>query len=596
MIPPPRSPHCGNCSIEMSTPDAPARQHPEGALVPLVRTLAGADIAGIAAYVLLSLCAALAGSIAALILVPLVQPGHVSGFIARLPRLPADPGALALWFAVASCAFALARWLAARLAARLSSRYAMQLRREVHASLTGAPLASLANATSAEIANVLTYNVELVNQGFTALLQLLVAGATTLVSLAFALWVSPILTLALPVVVGFGLVTSRLFGHEQSRVSRRYVSDMTLLFWLSEDFPRRLRLVRSFQRVEAERKRYAEISARLCHGYRRQQELVATGRLLLELLAAVSVAAIFAIAHRWHGVDSASLIAVGLLLGRLLPYAGATRQSFHQLRVAAPGLELWRRYRALAAGDASPRPVPQPLPSGGEGLHIERIRWSLPSGCLEARGLELRPGELILVCGHSGAGKSSLMDVLAGLVAPQAFSARLNGVPIDFDSYRQRVGRGAYLSQGVRPWQPTVRECLLWAAPAATDGELHQAMLDVGLAAPAPDGQAAVEIALRSSAEKLSGGEVQRLLLAQVMLRRPTLALLDESTGALDAASELAVLATLKRRLRDTVLIVVSHRAGVSELADQRLEIGTDSCVTLARKTRDAHRLGATAG
>jgi ATP-binding cassette subfamily C protein len=121
-------------------------------------------------------------------------------------------------------------------------------------------------------------------------------------------------------------------------------------------------------------------------------------------------------------------------------------------------------------------------------------------------------------------------------------------------------------------------------------------MLDVGLAAPAPDGQAAVEIALRSSAEKLSGGEVQRLLLAQVMLRRPTLALLDESTGALDAASELAVLATLKRRLRDTVLIVVSHRAGVSELADQRLEIGTDSRVTLARKTRDAHRLGATAG
>ena len=577
----------------MSPPDAPASQHPEGALVPLVRTLAGADIAGIAAYVLLSLSAALAGSIAALIFVPLVQPGHASGFLTRLPRLPGDPEALALWFAIASSAFALSRWLAARLSARLSSRYAMQLRREVHASLTGAPLASLAHATSAEIANVLTYNVELVNQGFAALLQLLVAGATTLVSLAFALWVSPVLTLALPVVVGFGLVTSRLFGHEQSRVSRRYVSDMTLLFWLSEDFPRRLRLVRSFQRVEAERKRYAEISARLCQGYRRQQELVATGRLLLELLAAVSVATIFAIAHRWHGVDSASLIAVGLLLGRLLPYAGATRQSFHQLRLAAPGLELWRRYRVLAAGDASPQPVmTPPLAAGGQGLHIERIRWSLPSGCLEARDLELRPGELTLVCGHSGAGKSSLMDVLAGMVEPQAFSARLDGRRIDFEAYRQRLARGAYLSQGVRPWQPTVHECLLWAAPAATDDELHQALQDVGLAGPPQTGGQA-RIALRTSAERLSGGEVQRLLLAQVILRRPTLALLDESTGALDAASELAVLAVLKHRLRDTVLIVVSHRAGVSELADQRLEIGAGSTVTLARKTRNTLRAGA---
>lgn len=578
----------------MSVHAAPARQHPESALVPLVRTLASADIAGIAAYVALSLCAALAGSIAALILVPLVQPGHASGFIARLPELPADMGALALCFAAASCTFALSRWLAARLAARLSSRYAMQLRREVHASLSSAPLASLANATSAEIANVLTYNVELVNQGFAALLQLLVAGATTLVSLAFALWVSPVLTLALPVVVGFGLLTSRLFGHEQSRVSRRYVSDMTLLFWLSEDFPRRLRLVRSFQRVDAERRRYEEISARLCHGYRRQLELVATGRLLLELLAAVSVATIFAIAHRWQGVDSASLIAVGLLLGRLLPYAGATRQSFHQLRLAAPGLELWRRYRALGAEQPAMAPESPPLPSLEQGLYIERIRWSLPSGCLEALDLELRPGELILVCGNSGAGKSSLMDVLAGMVEPAAFSARCDGRDIDFGVYRRLVAAGAYLSQGVRPWQPTVRECLLWAAPAATDIELRQALLDVGLLEPPHAGADATQSALQGSADKLSGGELQRLLLAQVLLRRPALALMDESTGALDAASELAVLAALKRRLRDTILIVVSHRAGVAGIADRCLEIGAGSTVALARNTRSTPRIGAT--
>lgn len=565
---------------------AAATQHPEGALASLLRTLSRADAAGITAYVVLSLCAALAGSVAALILVPLVQPGRDSGFITRLPSLPGTPGALALCFATASSAFALSRWLAARLAARLSSRYAMQLRRKVHVSLTGAPLASLSNATSAEIANVLTYNVELVNQGFNGFLQLLVAGATTLVSLAFALWVSPVLTLALPVVIGFGMATSRLFGHEQSRVSRRYVGDMTSLFWLSEDFPRRLRLMRSFQRVGAERARYEEISGRLCHGYRRQLELVATGRLLLELLAALSVAAVFLLAHRLHGVDSASLIAVGLLLGRLLPYAGATRQSFHQLRLAAPAFELWRRYRSLDAEHEAARAAPAMAPSG---LHIERIRWALPRCCLEARQLELRPGELTLVCGNSGVGKSSLMDVLAGMVGPEAFDAHLDGQRIGFGAYRQLVARGAYLSQNVRPWQPSLRECLLWAAPAATDDELRQVLLDVGLIAPTLTGQA-FEALLRGSTDKLSGGELQRLMLAQVILRRPTLALLDESTGALDAASELSVLATLKRRLPETILVVVSHRAGVAGIADQRLEIGTEAGAVLARRSPAAFR------
>jgi ATP-binding cassette subfamily C protein len=71
----------------------------------------------------------------------------------------------------------------------------------------------------------------------------------------------------------------------------------------------------------------------------------------------------------------------------------------------------------------------------------------------------------------------------------------------------------------------------------------------------------------------ISGGELQRLLLAQVILRQPRLAVLDEATSALDAAAELAVLAALKRRLPQTSLVVVSHRPGVAVLADQCLTI-----------------------
>ena len=89
---------------------------------------------------------------------------------------------------------------------------------------------------------------------------------------------------------------------------------------------------------------------------------------------------------------------------------------------------------------------------------------------------------------------------------------------------------------------------------------------------------------LHSSSNRLSGGEVQRLLLAQVILRQPFLALLDEATSALDATSEIVVLGALKRRLPQTILLVVSHRTGVAGIADQCLSIGNDLVTTVTRK------------
>ena len=558
-----------------AVPDEPSILHVRSLdlLRALLRTLARKDLVETAVYVALSLGAAFAGSVAALLLVPLVQPDHALPFGGTLFGAHRSVGAQAAAFAAASGAFALLRWQAARIGARLVGRYGVNLRRRVHARLIDAPLASLADATSAEIANVLTHNVEILVQGFSALQQLLVAGITAAVSLGFAFWVSPPLLLAVPVLAGLGLAASRACGREQALVARRYVADMTQLFWHSEDFPRRLRHVRSFEREDAEKASCSAIAARLGEGYRRQLELVASGRLVLELLATLGIAALFLLADRWRGVDRAALIAVCLLLGRLLPYLVATRQSFQQLRSTAPAFELWRRYMSLDA-DRTAAPMTSPRPVIGDGvLRIEWMRLTPPRAGLEVGELVLAPGELTLISGDSGIGKSSLVDVLAGMATPEVFVARLDCRPITFDAYRERVRHGAYVSQNVRPWQRSVRECLRWAAPDATDALLRSALADVGLDRRLADSPHGLDTTLHSASSRLSGGELQRLLLAQVILRQPRLAVLDEATSALDAAAELAVLAALKRRLPQTSLVVVSHRPGVAVLADQCLTI-----------------------
>ena len=546
------------------------------------RTLTRRDWTATVLYAVLSLAAALAGSLAALLLVPLIQPGRPLPIGGALFDARASVAVQAAAFAAVSGTFALLRWRTARLGARLIGRYGLRLRRRVHARLIGASLASLADSTSAEIANVLTYNVEIIAQGLGALQQLLVIGLTTLVSLGFAFWLSPPLLLATPVLVGLGLLASRVYGREQSQVGRQYVADLTQLFWHSEDFPRRLRHVRSFGREDAENASYGAIAARLCRGYRRQIELVASGRLLLELLAAAGIAAAFVLADRWRGIDRASLVAVCLLLGRLLPYLLSTRQHFQQLRAAAPAFELWRRYMDLESAclpAASPHAA-----TAGRALHIERMRVTPPPGGLEVADLTLVPGELIMISGDSGIGKSSLVDVLAGMMAPEDFVARLGGRRIGFGEYRKLVRHGAYVSQQVRPWQHCVREGLRWAAPEATDAMLRSALADVGLDRPLAECGHGLDTPLHGSASRLSGGELQRLLLAQVILRKPFLALLDEATSALDANAEIAVLSALRRRLPQTILVVVSHRTGVAAIADRRLNIGNDRVVTISGK------------
>ncbi|WP_425480215.1 ATP-binding cassette domain-containing protein [Dyella monticola] len=549
-----------------------------------LQPMQGADLAEMAAYVAISLGGALVGSAAAVWLVPLVQPGHAVVLGGRTFDVHGSIDLHAAIFTALTAVFALLRWQAARLAARLASRYGMRLRRAVHARLIGASLPSLADATSAEIAQVLTYNIEIITQGFTALLQLLVAGMTAFVSLGLAFWISPPLALGAPLLAVLALAASRINGREQSKISRAYVADLTRLFWLSEDFPRRLRHVRSFEREEAEKASYNDISAKLSEGYRHQLRLIASGRLVLELLAAAGMGALFVLAYRLHGVDQASLIAVCLLLGRLLPYLASTRQSLQQLHSAVPAFELWQRYMRLPVARQA-RVSPQGPQIAGT-LHIDRVQLAPPLAALDICNLSLTPGTLTLISGDSGIGKTSLADVLTGLIRPRVFTARAGRRTIDFDDYRQLVRNGAYVSQTVRPWQHSVRECLLWAAPDASDEMLHRALADVGLEKRLTGSQRGLDTTLSSSSSRLSGGELQRLLLAQVILRQPLLALLDEATNALDVASEMAVLSALKRRLPHTIMLVVSHRNSVATIADQCLTIGADFRATVYTAAR----------
>src|SRR3546814_16281346 len=99
------------------------------------------------------------------------------------------------------------------------------------------------------------------------------------------------------------------------------------------------------------------------------------------------------------------------------------------------------------------------------------------------------------------------------MMKPAECAAELNGQEIDFDAYRSLVGKSAYVSQQVRPWHASVRDCLRWAAPDASEDMMRSALADVGLDKRLGRSASGLDHTLQGSRRRFPGGELPRLLL-----------------------------------------------------------------------------------
>lgn len=179
--------------------------------------------------------------------------------------------------------------------------------------------------------------------------------------------------------------------------------------------------------------------------------------------------------------------------------------------------------------------------------------------------LTVRAGELVVVTGVVGAGKSSLLRGLLGLVTPEAGEVRWNGHVVADPSTFLVPPRVAYLPQVPRLFSETLAETVLLGLPA---DELEQALwlacLEEDLAR-MPDGQ---DTLIGPRGLRLSGGQVQRTAAARALVRRPDLLIVDDLSSALDVETEIRLWDRLRTAGTRTALLV-SHRPHVLDLADR---------------------------
>jgi ATP-binding cassette subfamily B protein len=182
-------------------------------------------------------------------------------------------------------------------------------------------------------------------------------------------------------------------------------------------------------------------------------------------------------------------------------------------------------------------------------------------------------GQLTALVGPSGAGKTTITALVARLYDPARGSVRIGGADlreVTQDSLHDAVG---VVTQDAHMFHDTVRANLLYARPEATEQELIaacQAAQIWDLVASLPDG---LNTVVGDRGYRLSGGEKQRLAIARLLLKAPSVVVLDEATAHLDSESEVAVQTALKTALTGRTSLVIAHRLSTIREADQILVI-----------------------
>ncbi|MBM3546743.1 MAG: ATP-binding cassette domain-containing protein [Alphaproteobacteria bacterium] len=257
--------------------------------------------------------------------------------------------------------------------------------------------------------------------------------------------------------------------------------------------------------------------------------------------------------------------------------AGAISEVIGDLQRAAGAMErIIELLKTEPAVTAPANPVSLPVPPQGR-VAFENVRFHYPSrpdrAALENLSFEVKPGERVALVGPSGAGKTTVFQLLLRYYDPDGGIVRLDGVALteaDPQEVRRRIG--------LVPQEPVIFSADAWeniryGRPEASDEEVRAAAVAAHAAEfldRLPDG---FKTFLGEKGVRLSGGQRQRLAIARAILRDAPVLLLDEATSALDAESERAVQDALDKLMAGRTTLVIAHRLATVQKASRIIVI-----------------------
>ncbi len=510
----------------------------------------------------------------------------VTGFAASVGLTLNLPGVLAVFLILAAVRSATA-WGRGVVTTRLRLKFTDRIRGDLYAAVADASWGYLLGRRRSDIQHMLTDTVGRVGQAAFLLLQIAVGTTLALFQFAIAVAVSPA-TAAVAVVLGLVLAA---VGGPMVRRSHR----------LGQDLTESGRVLRGHTTDFLDGLKPAKIhSAELAHveRFRRQTAEVRERQVAFAVLsggtgAALSFAAAAALAGLvWYalaasGLALAELALLALVFARVTPAMLRLLQQTQAFANALPAQavatammnELWAAAEPAGPGGAAPAPT--------RGIEVRDVGFfypGAPSPALRGVSCDIPAQGIFAVTGPSGAGKTTLADLLLGLLEPSEGTIQVDGAPLHGAALRRWRRATAAVPQEPFLLHESVRSNLAWARPGATEAQMRKA-LELAAADFVDDLEQGLDTVVGDRGGRLSGGERQRVALAAALLRQPALLVLDEPTGQLDRDNEARVIESLRRLRGRATVVVITHGEALLREADQVLTL--DAC-RLSEKSADA--------
>lgn len=411
-------------------------------------------------------------------------------------------------------------------------------------------------------------------------LNLVVRSALQVASYGLALcWLSwPTALVMLP---GYWVVSRclRRVIETVGRHSSRLTASAVALSQRTAEFLQALRLIHSFARQEEAVQTVGALTREGMGSYRRAMIWSSAVEPTIDILTVVGAGALLVggyVVLAPRGLATLPyLLAILVALHRMTPRLSAVHNGLTELAICRPRLA--RIAEILAVEDRPEREPPRPgRPFSGFARAIEFRRVTLqyrPEERPAVRELSMviPRGSFTALVGISGAGKSSIADLLLRLYEPTSGDILIDGMDLrafEVGSWRERVG---VVSQDVFLFHASIRENIAFGRPTATTEEIATA----ARAAHADEFIARLaegyETIVGDRGYRLSGGERQRIALARALIRQPELLLLDEAMSALDSESERFVRRAIDEQRGSRTILLISHRLSTVARADQIL-------------------------
>ncbi len=506
---------------------------------------------------------------------------------------------LALLIALIAVAEAALGILGRRLSATLGEHLILDLRTAVFDHVQRMPVAFFTRTRTGALVSRLNNDVIGAQRAFSNTLSGVVSNLVTLLlTLAVMLTLSWQITLLALVLLPVFVIPARRMGSRMARMQREAATlNAAMGTRMTERFSAPgATLVKLFGRPEEESREFAERARRVADIGVRTATAQAAFITALTLVSALALALVYGLGG-WFALRGAlepgAVVSLALLLTRL--YAPLTALAGARVEVMSALVSFERVFEVL---DLRPlieeKPDARPVPDGPVAVEFDNVRFGYPAAdkvslasleevaSLDKRGgdevlhglsFRAEPGQTVALVGSSGAGKSTIAQLMPRLYDTDEGAVRIGGVDVrdlTAGSLRQTLGM---VTQDGHLFHDTVRANLLLARPEAAEDDLWDALrrarLD-DLVRSLPDG---LDTVVGERGYRLSGGERQRMTIARLLLARQRVVILDEATAHLDNTSEAAVQEALTEALEGRTAVVIAHRLSTVRAADQILVV-----------------------